>query len=84
MKPTIGRIVILFLTDEQKQKLGGNHVTAPATSKTAPAMIVAVWGDEPTSAVNLKVMGDSENNIWVTSATQGDQPGQWSWPVISK
>lgn len=86
MKPTIGRIVIYNLTPEQQVKLGGNHCThyengTVTGSNKAVAIIVAVWSD---TCVNLKVLGDSNNNLWVTSATQGDQLYQWNWPVIEK
>ena len=81
MKPTIGRIVIVNLNDEHATLLGGNHDPKYGKEKKAPAMIVAVWSD---TCVNLKVFGDSANNIWLTSSNQGDQPGQWAWPAIEK
>jgi hypothetical protein len=38
-----------------------------------PAIIVAVWGVDPHSAVNLKVLLDGSDDLWVTS-TQVEQP----------
>jgi hypothetical protein len=72
MEPTIGRIVHLKLTEQQKNSINGNK------AEVLPAVIVAVWG--PT-CVNLKVMTDGVNDLWVTSAQQGENEGQWNWPV---
>lgn len=70
----IGDIVILNLTEDQQTKLGGNHDPKTGNVKVAAAIVVAVWS-EP--CLNLKVIGDSDNNLWVTSSSQGDQPGMW-------
>jgi len=84
MKPTIGRIVILHLTEEQQKALSGNHVDHTGKPsehcRTAAAVVVQVWGSG--SCVNLKVIGDSEKNLWVTSANEGTLPGNWQWPEI--
>lgn len=74
MKPTIGRIVIFNVNENQREKLNNYQ-------PTAPAIITAVWGDE---CVNLKVLLDGESTIWVTSATLGTGENQWNWPVIEK
>jgi len=74
MKPTIGRIVIFNVNENQREKLNNYQ---PA----APAIITAVWGDE---CVNLKVLLDGESTIWVTSTTLGTGENQWNWPVIEK
>lgn len=71
MKPTIGRIVHFNMTDHHKNSVNGNK------SAVCPATVVAVWSD---SCVNLKVHTDGVNDLWVTSASQGDGPGQWNWP----
>lgn len=91
MKPTIGRVVILNLNPIQAENLGGNHGNSVikdeagnkklAAPSKCPAIIVAAWSD---TCVNLKAIGDSDTNLWVTSASQGDGEGQWSWPVIEK
>lgn len=81
MVPTEGRMVILHLTEEQRKKLGGNHDTGEHSHTVAPAVIVKAWGNTETSVANLKVLGDSENNIWVTSAQQGTGPNQWEDPI---
>jgi hypothetical protein len=72
MKPTKGRIVIYHCDEKQKNELN-NH------QKDAPAIITAAWSDE---CVNLKVLFDGELNLWVTSATLGNNERQWQWPEI--
>lgn len=73
MKPTIGRIVIYNQTEYSKNSIQGNK------PDQLPAVIVAVWGEV---TVNLKVLTDGVNDLWITSASKGDGPGQWNWPVI--
>ncbi len=58
-KPSIGRIVHYVMPDKQHR----------------PAIIVRVWGDSDSAAVQLQVFTDgrndeSENVIWKTSVTQ--------------
>lgn len=72
MEPTIGRIVHFNMSDDARSRVNGNK------QDKLPAVIVAVWG--PT-CVNLKVITDGVNDLWITYANQGDQPGQWNWPV---
>ncbi len=45
-----------------------------------PMTIVRVWGTEPSCPVNGQVTLDGTDTLWVTSAHQGDQPGEWRWP----
>lgn len=56
----------------------GNTVEA---GQKFPAMIVAVWGDTPQCAVNLKVMLDGTDEYWATSVSVGEGPGKFAWPV---
>ena len=86
MEPTIGRIVIYNTTKSQQRAIEAanrfNGLLNCNVQKQLPAMIVAVWGPE---CVNLKVTNDGNvADLWVTSATCGNQPGQWEWPVIKK
>lgn len=37
------------------------------------------WQDEP--GINGQVFLDGNDTLWVTSADEGTEPGQWSWPV---
>jgi hypothetical protein len=54
----------------------GNAVTA---GQIVPAMIVAVWGTTPKSAVNLKLFLDGSDDYWVTSTSVGDEDGKYHW-----
>ena len=56
-----------------------------------PAMVVAVWGNTPESAVNLKVMLDGTDDLWVTSTSvEPDKedgshtPGRYHWMPYQK
>lgn len=84
--PTVGRIVNYNTTIEERKELGQNMSNE---SKTLPAIIVAVWGNLPTSPVNLKVMVDGHaRDLWKTSLSVGEldadnneKEGNWYWPV---
>lgn len=52
----------------------GNHATA---GDTYPAVVVRTFGGP---AANLKVMLDGTDDYWATSRSEGDQPGNWTWP----
>lgn len=81
MKPSIGRIVIYRLTEGDKTTLEVRGASNPNNgADEAPAMVVRVWSD---TCVNLKVLVDGEDTLWVTSATLADAPEQerrWRWP----
>lgn len=87
MAPSIGRTVIYKTTKEEREMLQESGCNS---QEELPATIVAVWGDQPTSAVNLKVHADGPvGDLWKTSMccaiadTEGNFPeGSWHWPVI--
>ena len=80
MKPTIGRIVNYATTNEDKSKMEAASKINGGCNKAEvlPAIVVAVWSE---NCINLRVIADGNLDLWKTSANQGDQPGQWSWPV---
>lgn len=43
-----------------------------------PALVVRTFGG---TTVNLHVLLDGNDTYWATSRVEGDNPGQWSWPV---
>ena len=49
-----------------------------------PAIVVRVWGDQSTSAVNLKVFLDGTDDFWATSVSVGEQPGNYHWMAYQK
>lgn len=48
-----------------------------------PMLIVQIWGDTPSSAVNGQVFLDGNDVFWATSRSVGNYPGTFSWPVRS-
>jgi len=71
MKPSIGRIVIFHVKEMEGDINNG--------ALEAPAMILRVWND---TCVNLRVFFDGDGCLteFKSSATNGSEPGQWSWP----
>lgn len=51
-----------------------------------PLLITRLWADEPTedTCVNGQVFLDGNDSLWVTSAKQGTEPGQWFDPRAAK
>lgn len=76
MVPTIGRVVIYTTTEEDKEDMLKDGDNA---QDKLPAIIVAVWGAD---CVNLKVLCDGVQNMWVTSATRGNGEREWDFPKI--
>lgn len=55
------------------------HVgNAVAAGDPFPAMVVRTFGS---GTVNLQVFLDGSDTYWVTSRSEGDGDGQWSWPA---
>lgn len=75
MTPTIGRIVHYIPSEKEKKIMAktGNK------SDLLPAIITAVWSDD---CVNLKVICDGTQNMWITSAQKGTDENNWHWPEI--
>jgi len=52
-----------------------------------PLVVVRVWPNEfgeGKSGVNGQLMLDGNDSLWVTSAGEGIENGQWHWPEIVK
>ncbi|MCA0303495.1 MAG: hypothetical protein LCH95_13920 [Proteobacteria bacterium] len=87
--PTIGRIVLYTLNEQDAEAIkasrrnaGEVHLSNEVRAgQEFPAVIVASWGDQPTSACNLKVMLDGPDHFWATSRSVGDGPFHFRWPV---
>lgn len=84
---TIGRIVMYRLSGHdaesiKAQRVGEYHGNEAYAGEVYPAVVVKTWGDDATSAVNLRVLLDGDDVYWATSRTQGDGPFEWSWPKI--
>ncbi len=83
MNPTIGRVVIYNASESnrQKQEVEKHSPVGCNVQEQLPAIITAVWSE---TTVNLKVIHDGNGESWETSVQQGDEAGQWNWPVIKK
>jgi hypothetical protein len=58
------------------------HIGNAATEgDTLPMLIVKVWGDNPSSAVNGQVFLDGNDVLWATSVCVGEGPRTYSWPT---
>lgn len=80
MVPTLGRTVIYKTTEKEREFMKIKN--SCNEQKELPAVIVAVWGDTPTSAVNIKVLLDGTEDLWKTSVCVGENEGSWHWPVV--
>lgn len=91
-RPTIGRIVLYTLTDtnahdiNRRREFSGGHPgehrgNSAHAGDTYPMTIVRVWGNTPGSPVNGQVHLDGTDVLWVTSTTQGQGEGHWTWPT---
>lgn len=86
--PTIGRIVHYTLSEQDVLRVHSNRSVAhyPASNGASagqayPAVIVRVWGDTPEALVNLQVLLDGPDTLWVTSVAEGDGAGKYAWPT---
>ncbi len=95
MKPTIGRIVLYTLSEQDaeaitKRRLDfrrhrttdsytGNPVEA---GQTYPAIIVRTWGDTSEALVQLRVLLDGTDDLWATSVGVAAEPTprHYTWP----
>lgn len=75
----LGKVVIMHLSLPQQGVAGGNHVPNYGNLRIAPAIIVndPEPENENPHPVNLKVFCDSRDELWVTGAMPGSEPGQW-------
>jgi len=76
MKPTIGRTVIYNTTVLEQHMINEHPHNTP--QEQSPAIIVGIKSD----SVSLKVFIDGHGELYVNSAKEGNEQGEWSWPVI--
>lgn len=87
-RPTVGRVVLYTLSDQDAQRVAEARHASPATrtgnraeaGQVYPMVIVRAWGDQPHSAVNGQVLLDGDDTLWVTSVTAGEGPRHFAWP----
>ena len=83
MKTLIGTIVVFHMNMEQQIRAGGSHTPANNLGlQHAPAIVTRVGnidGDKKDYKVNLKVLCDSRDDIWVKDVSYGSGVGQWEF-----
>jgi hypothetical protein len=91
---TIGRIVIYKLSENdviridnyRKSKVSPANYNYVQKGDEYPLIVVKVWdkefGGQP--GVNGQLILDGFDTHWVTSAGEGNDNGQWHWPVIER
>ncbi len=78
------RVSIAQNIEEGKWPIGAQaHIGNSATAgDVVPLMIVRVWPDEygpGVPGVNGQALLDGNDVLWVTSAREGTEEGQWAW-----
>ena len=91
--PTLGRILHYRLRQQDVDAINdrrtgaslGNQGNPVAVGEVVPLVVLKVWpneyGDKP--GVNGQALLDGNDTLWVTSAREGVEPGQWTWPARS-
>jgi hypothetical protein len=88
MLPYIGQVVLYSLTEQQAEAISRRRQedTAPGfrpgvlPGDTVPMLVAAVAGgyDDGLSAVAGRLLlDDDDEDWWVTSVTEGAEPGAW-------
>lgn len=87
MKPTIGRIVLYRLTNDDVDEIldlaavREKHFNSPNIGDLVPAVIVKINQDDN---VNIKAILDGEADLWIMKVHEGLEEGEWQWPTIEE
>lgn len=107
MQPTIGRIVVYKLTEQDAAQINRRRTSGLSIADRIkldkwptgaqahignwanegdehPCIISRVWPHEfgqDVPGINGQVFLDGNDTLWVTSAKEGDETGQWHWPA---
>lgn len=93
-EPTIGRIVLYTLSQEDADRINVRRVYGPKGEDGSaleeggsmqagvqyPAIITSV-GDR---VVNLHVFADGNHGVWIKDAAEGTTGGSWAWPEMKR
>lgn len=60
----------------------GHFGNAVKPGDVFPAMIVRIFPGNPHDVANLQVHLDGNDTFWATSRHEGEDRGEWAWPVI--
>jgi hypothetical protein len=90
MKPDIGQVVLYSLTEEQAEQISRRRQEAGANlsglsvgvvpGDTVPMLVAAIasgYGDGLCAVAGRLLIDDEDENWWVTSVTEGVEPGAW-------
>lgn len=99
-KPAPGRIVHYSLSEADVLRINSRRSDAKAAhagtkltgfqvhvgnevrvGDVVPMLIVKTWEGD---LVNGQVFLDGNDTLWVTSAHEGPEPGQYHWPVLTR
>lgn len=84
--PTTGRIVLYTLSENDVQRIANDRLNAgPGLAygnvqhpgDVVPLIVVRPWAGRQ---INGQAVLDGNDRLWITSAAEGDQPGQWHYP----
>lgn len=87
--PTLGRIVHYTLTDEDVRRLDNDRITTlaygnlPHAGDSVPAIVVGGMNADAPRTVNLQACLDGNDRLWIANAAEGEEAGQWHYPVKS-
>lgn len=80
--PKVGDIVHYNTTEQERKDMTNCPPHLNNEAKTLPAVVVAVWGKDENSSVNLKVFMDGNSeDLWKTSVPRGDGEMNWNFPA---
>lgn len=86
---SIGRLVHYRLSKQDVEHIAarrgtsGHHGNSVAEGEVVPLIVSKVWPSEygeGIPGVNGQAFLDGADQLWVTSAKEGPEPGQWMWP----
>jgi hypothetical protein len=90
--PTMCRVVQYRLGAADVQQIARQRSAAQYVSHgnevnvgdVFPMIVIRAWkpGDAE-HTINGQALLDGNDSLWVTTAKQGDGPGQWQWPARS-
>lgn len=91
MEPTVGRLVHYRLSqhDVERLKAAGWTGNTHRAGDVVPMLVVRPWHQEGAyekgvSCMNGQAFLDGPGQLWITSAKEGENPGEWSWMPYQK
>lgn len=82
--PTPGRIVQYTLTQADVDRIESDRIASlgygnkPHAGDVVPVIVTRAW---PERRVNGQAVLDGNDRLWIASADEGDDAGQWHYPA---